>query len=990
MIGQTVSHYKILAKLGEGGMGVVYKAQDTKLKRTVALKFLPRDLMIDSEAKRKFYKEAQAAASIVHPHVCTIYEVKEVYSKTFIVMEYLTGQSLKEMIKSGPIGIDKTLKYIIQVAEGIQKAHEKGIIHRDIKSANIIITEEGTAKILDFGLAKFKKQTQTTKDGIIKGTIDYMSPEQTLGEKLDHRTDIWSLGVVLYEMLVGQVPFRGSYEQAIMYSIMNEEPEPITALRTGVPMELERIINKTMAKEPHERYQHLDDLIVDMERVKKLPSPKPSSPKKTGIFKALDRLVKPIRVPVIFLVMAFMVIGGYLIFKGIQKDIFPGSTTPIHKRIKNKIVILPFNNLTGDSRYDNWKTGIQQCMITDLYQSKYINVLSSSVLIGVLSKLNLLSNEHYTDKDLKKIASRSQATEILQGNLTKSGDSIRINVAIQEIKSMEIKDTVKAEGTGDASFHAMIDELTPKIKAMFDLSEQQLADDIDQNAAQISSSPEALHYYHQGLELYEKRKYEESNRIFEKALEIDPGFALAYYRMTINYEYLELHDQAKEYLKKALKLSNRVTVRERYLIQAHAHHLFDDSYEKQIKTLKTLLQFYPEDDTGNGMLGAVYRNMEEWNLAVEQFKKILDKDPETVYENYAYIYMLQGLYEKAKKILQDNQKLFSNKAFYSYFLSHIFLCQRKFKLALSEGEKAFHLEPENSSYSAHIGNIYFLKGNFSEAEMIYIQMLEKKNPLPQYLGRLNMSYLYLIQGKYKQCKQEVNLAIDNLKKLKQKRIELKHILYLAYLNLQSKHFSRALSVTNQALEMAAETESKWDRIFALYFQGIAYLYLEKVDRADEIAEQVKKLTEEIGKRKILRYFYHLKGKIYQEQGLISQSIDCFEKAILLFPDQGLDLNDQAFYLDSLAAAQYQSWDLEKAKENYKEIISLTSGRLKWGDIYVKSFYWLGKIFQQQNEKENAIKNYKKFLRLWEHADPGIQETEDAMKQLIHLGKEGDK
>ncbi|MCK4836749.1 MAG: hypothetical protein KAT17_08925, partial [Candidatus Aminicenantes bacterium] len=682
--------------------------------------------------------------------------------------------------------------------------------------------------------------------------------------------------------------------------------------------------------------------------------------------------------------------GGYLLFKGKQKDIIPDTTVPIQKRVKNKIVILPFTNLTGDKKYDNWKTGIQQCMITDLYQSKYLNVLSSSVLIGVLSELNLLQTQHYTDKDLKKIASRSEATDILQGNLTKSGDSIRINVAIQETDTMEIKDTVKVEGTGDASFHAMIDELTPKIKAMFDLTDQDIADDIDQNAAQISSSPEALHYYNQGLELYEKRQYEESNRIFEKALDIDPGFALAYYRITINYEYLELHDQAKEYLKKALKLSNRVTVRERYLIQAHAHQLFDDSYEKQIKTLKKLLQFYPEDETGNGMLGAVYRNMEEWDLAVEQFKKILDKDPEAVYENYAYIYMLQGLYEKAKKILQDNQKLFSNKAFFSNFLSHIFLCQRKFKLALLEGKKAFHLEPENSDYSAHIGNIYFLKGNFSEAEMIYNQILEKKNPLSQYLGRLNMSYLYLIQGKYKQCKQEVNLAIDNLKKLKQKRIELELILYLAYLNLQSRHFSKALSVTNQALEMAAETESKWDRIFALYFQGLAYLYLEKVDRADEIAEQVKKLIQEIGKRKIIRYFYHLKGKIYQEQGLISQSIDCFEKAILLFPDQGLDLNNQAFYLDSLAAIHFKNKDYKNSLINYEKIISLTSGRLKWGDIYAKSFYWLGKIFQQKNEKEKAIKNYKKFLRLWEHADPGIQETEDARKQLMNLGKEGDK
>ena len=692
MIGQTISHYKILEKLGEGGMGVVYKAEDTKLRRTVALKFLPRDLMIDPQAKKRFYKEAQAAASIVHPNVCTIYEVEEYQSKTFIVMEYLPGQNLKDIINNGPVALEQTLKYTIQTARGIQKAHDAGIIHRDIKSANIIITEEETAKILDFGLAKFKRQTVTTREGVIKGTIDYMSPEQTVGEKLDHRTDIWSLGVVLYEMLIGKVPFRGTYEQAVVYSIMNEQPMPVTALRTGLPMELERVIYKALAKNPDERYQHLDDLIVDLEQIKKLPAPNISTSKKSGVFRAVDRLIKPIKVPGILLIIAFLAIGGYFLFKGKQKDLLPGTTIPIQIKAKNKIVILPFNNLTGDSKYDNWKTGIQQCMITDLYQSKYLNVLSSPVLIGVLSELNLLNKETYSDKDLKEIAARSQATDILQGNLTKSGDSIRINVAIQEIKSMEIRDMVKAEGTGDASFHAMIDRLTPRIKSIFNLSEQEIAGDIDQNAAQISSSPEALYYYNQGLELYEKRKFEESNKSFEVALRIDPGFAMAYYKIAINYQYLELHAQAKQYLNKGLKLANRISPRERYLIQAHAFQLFDDSYDKQIKTLKTLLEFYPDDETGIGMLGAVYRNMEEWDLAVEQFRKILDRDPKTVYANFAYIYMIQGLYKKAAETLQTHWKLFSDQAFYNYFLSCIYLCLNKFDLALKEGEKALQLE----------------------------------------------------------------------------------------------------------------------------------------------------------------------------------------------------------------------------------------------------------------------------------------------------------
>ena len=267
MIGKTISHYKILEKLGEGGMGVVYKAEDTKLKRTVALKFLPSQALKSEEEKSRFIREAQAAAALSHPNIATVYEIDEVEGKTFIAMEYVEGQSLKEKIESGPLKIEEAIKIAQQIANGLQAAHEKGIIHRDIKSANVMVTRKGEAKIMDFGLAKMLSRSLMTKVGTTLGTIAYMSPEQASGEPVDYRTDIWSLGVVLYEMTSGQLPFKGEYEQAIIYSILNEEPEPLTALRTGVPLELERIVNKLIAKDPAARYQHVDELPVDLKAV---------------------------------------------------------------------------------------------------------------------------------------------------------------------------------------------------------------------------------------------------------------------------------------------------------------------------------------------------------------------------------------------------------------------------------------------------------------------------------------------------------------------------------------------------------------------------------------------------------------------------------------------------------------------------------------------------------------------------------------------------
>ncbi|MFC1565316.1 serine/threonine protein kinase, partial [candidate division KSB1 bacterium] len=270
MIGETIAHYKILEKLGEGGMGVVYKAEDTKLKRTVALKFLSSEMTKDPTAKERFIQEARAASALDHQNICTIHEVGESGDgATYIAMAYYEGGTLKEKIDSGPLRIDEALTIAIQAAEGLQEAHEKGVIHRDIKPANIMITDKGQVKIMDFGLAKSIAGSMVTKAGTTLGTIGFMSPEQSRGDAVDKRTDIWSLGVLLYNMLTGQMPFKGEYEHAIIYSIMNTEPEPPTALRTGIPMELEQYISKCLAKDPAERYPSAEALIVDLRLLKK-------------------------------------------------------------------------------------------------------------------------------------------------------------------------------------------------------------------------------------------------------------------------------------------------------------------------------------------------------------------------------------------------------------------------------------------------------------------------------------------------------------------------------------------------------------------------------------------------------------------------------------------------------------------------------------------------------------------------------------------------
>ncbi|MGD9346225.1 MAG: protein kinase, partial [Candidatus Aminicenantes bacterium] len=317
-VNTIAGRYKILSELGRGGMGVVYKALDTRLKRTVALKFLPAELTEDKAAKDRFVQEAQAAAALEHPNICTVYEVDEAEGQAFIAMSYIEGKSLKEMLKDGPLDIDEAKDIAIQVAGGLNEAHEKGIVHRDIKPANIMLTEKGQVKITDFGLAKLSSGVDLTKTSMIIGTVAYMSPEQAKGEDIDRRTDIWSLGAMFYEMLSGERPFKKSHDQALIFSILNEEPKPLSSLKPDIPKYLEDIVSKTLNKDSEKRYPDIQTLIEDLKR---------------SLFPT---------------------------FSGSEKS----------------IVVLPFGNLSPDSQQEYFCDGMTEEIISDLSTIRSLRVIS--------------------------------------------------------------------------------------------------------------------------------------------------------------------------------------------------------------------------------------------------------------------------------------------------------------------------------------------------------------------------------------------------------------------------------------------------------------------------------------------------------------------------------------------------------------------------------------------------------------------------------------
>jgi serine/threonine protein kinase len=395
MIGTTISHYRILEKLGEGGMGVVYKAHDTKLDRDVAIKFLPHQVVAREQQRERFVIEAQAAAALNHPNIATIYAIEEADGETFIVMEHIEGQELKGKIAQGPLAIDEAVTIATQIAEGLQAAHKKDIVHRDIKSSNIMLTESGQVKIMDFGLAKVRGGLQVTREGTTVGTTAYMSPEQARGDEVDHRTDIWSFGVVLYEMLTGSLPFRSEYDQAVIYSILNEVPERMA----DVSPEMEQIVMRALAKNPGERYHSAADIARDLREI---------GDQRSGRIKVV---MKKDKTP-------WLVGAAVVLLTAVAVYLFMPSAKHIQgKAVVKTIAVLPFDDLSPKKDQGYFSDGLSE---------ELINVLSKNPKLRVTAKTSSFSFKG-THTNIKTIAQTLIVKNILEGSVRKAGNNLRIS-----------------------------------------------------------------------------------------------------------------------------------------------------------------------------------------------------------------------------------------------------------------------------------------------------------------------------------------------------------------------------------------------------------------------------------------------------------------------------------------------------------------------------------------------------------------------------------
>jgi serine/threonine protein kinase/lipopolysaccharide biosynthesis regulator YciM len=964
MIGKTIHQYRILEKLGEGGMGEVFLADDTELNRKVALKFLSEDYASDGEVLARFKREAQMAAALNHPNIITVYEVGQYEGRPYIAMAYIEGPSLGELIAGKKLSTNGALDIAHQIGDGLSSAHHAGVVHRDIKPDNVMLEHSGRVKILDFGLAKLGGGSKLTGAVSTFGTIYYMSPEQVRGGEVDARSDIFSYGVLLYEMLTGQLPFQGEHSAAIIYSITNEEPRPLTFHNSGLPGELERIVARALAKDPAERYQSVQEMLDALERFRTGSASEVAKPARR-----LPRYLLPTSA-------VFVIVALLIFFKPFRFEFTPDQRAVA---ADNSLAIMYFENVVNPDDSQRLGEIVTNLLITDLSESEYLDVVSGQRLYDIL-KLQGREGEKVIDRSTAtEVASHAGAKWMLLGSILQEEPSLIVTSQLVDVKTGKVSASQRITGEPGEKIFSLVDKLTSEIKQDLALPAA-AAREQDAPVSEVTThSTEAYRYYLEGMDYVNKYYAQEARASFQKALEYDSTFAMVYLRQASDFITGSRADR-KRAIATALRHSDRVSKKEkRYIASADARLAGD--IDKAIAELESLIEEYPNEKNAYKALGDIYReSIGDAEQAITHYRRAIEIDPmdKFSYNVLAYQYQAIGDIDNYIWAIYQYMSLAPDEANPYDSRGDLYAYSGKIDKAIKSYEKALERKPDFYPSQTKIGHMYLLRGDYDEAREAYTKLVVSDDADTRAVGRTFLALIPLGQGRLKAALDALDRGIEGDRAEGYNGLaHAQKYRYKALTYAARRDYTQAIAETQKGYAVTRQTNP--DDSFG-WLALLAHLYAADgdYDQSQTTLGGVRTAIEEADKSQ-MRFHQMTKGVIELESGDASSAVASLESAGMTNP---------LFYFDyHLAKAYLEAGRLPDAIARFEMMARrFSEDRAEMPILAAKCYYYLGLAYEESGRGGKAIEQYTTFLNLWQNADPGIAEVEDTRERLARLNR----
>lgn len=996
--GATIAgRYQIIEELGKGGMGRVYKVLDKEVNAKVALKLIKAEIAADKHTIERFRNELKTARDISHKNVCRMYDLNKEAGTYYLTMEYVPGEDLKSMIRmSGQLGVGTAISIAKQVCEGLAEAHRLGVIHRDLKPSNIMIDREGHVRIMDFGIARSLKAKGITGAGVMIGTPEYMSPEQVEGKDVDQRSDIYSLGAILYEMMTGRVPFEGDTPFTIGVKHKSEIPKDPKVFNPHLPDDLSRVIIKCLEKDKEKRYQNSEELRSELTRIEKgipttereIPRRKPLTSREITVTFGLKKLFLPAFV-FVALVITAVVVWRFL----------PRKQAVHGPKIENSIAVISFENQTGDEAYDYLQKAIPNLLITSLEQTGDLYVVTWERMQDLLGQMGKKDVES-VDRDLGFKLCRMEGVEaVVLGSYIKAENTFATDVKVLDVETKRLLKSASSRGEGVSSIlKAQIDELSRSISEGIGLAREKIELQKLHIADVTTTSMEAYKHYMKGVENIRKFYHEEAMKDLEKAVEIDPDFASAHSYLSSSYGWLGNTEARNRAIEKAKACSQKATEKEKLWIEARYAWIIERDRGKNLNIIQQLAEKYPKDKEPYFSLGIIYRDEKDYDKALEAFHKALDLDPDygEAHNEIGYTYLDMGNHEKSIGHFEKYASLNPGDANPLDSLAEAYFLLGRLDEAVGKYKEALEVKPDYYDTYFKIGYVFALKEDYAGA-FDWIEKCLAMSPPAGYRQDVYLwkGFYHFWLGNIDQCFIDFQIAGEIAEaqgnegvKAVMDRLRAFVLYYRSNLELSRKYEESWL---NAYLKVYPKAENYYKALHSSFLgllelaEGRTHSAIERLAEAESFSTGLtpsqKEWTTPINK--------FLQAGIWIQEGHADKAVAVFDKIQLpVFPALQYTGSVISYHLllerDIKARAYQHKGDFNKAMGEYERLITFDPKSKEKFLVFPLYHYRLAKLYEQKAQKGKAIGQYSKFLELWKEANPDLPEVEDARKRLASL------